>query len=882
MSLLKTPIRWIDNDLPPADIIERALNSAGNNNNTSNNNNNNNGSKINSNNDAFIQDREEIILSLIYHDLKIGIAYYDRLESNIYLCESWEDENFLCVQLLLHQIKPKIISIPSRMPQSLVNLLQSFSEPQDATTNTIKTTYPSDSINDNSNSYIQVLKGTDYSFESSKNRLLNLNLPNCQDYQSLERLKYLNTFIDFENKEMIRALGGLLVYLSKYLVLDEFDTLENFHINEIISFSFDHFLKLDLNTLYSLQIFNNETHPSYFSTDSSKEGLSLFGIIDKTKTTMGKRLLKSWFIRPPRKLSIIEQRHRLISFFIHPDNISFKSELIEYLSNIKDLKVILNRLKLSNNPSNGFIGIFKSLHYFLKIKSLIIQRTSNGCSGGIELFQNVHQLYPPELQQVYNNLLSTYQLDENGHVEIKDGLDQQLDQLRNIYNSMDTILTEHGEQEQTKFSQFSWINSFRFVYYPQLGCLICIPINVNVNISTQRNIPLHFLFQTNGYLYFQSDKTKELDNYFGDIHSDILDIESRIERDTIDLIISKTQLLVDIVNFSAELDCIFSLSTISKDMNFVKPEITTQHSIIDIINGKHPLQELCLPIFIPNDTYLNNEKSIVIISGPNQSGKSIYIKQIAIIVYLTHLGCFVPAERATVSLFDRIFTRISSRECNFISESSFMIDCKQISQMTRFATSNSLLVIDEYGKGTNPSDGISLLYGLLLYFLSMEKCPKILVSTHFYELIDLLHMHKEILASIHFCFMEFMIKDNSLNFNNLKNNNNQYSQNRNMDFIPLFKLKQGLSNSSFGLACAKNAGVPIDILERAQQIMDHQKRYKKIDCNLLTPIPSNRNRLAFYNNLLSFLDEYDPSKDNIQPLLNIIQGHQHQNHTQTH
>jgi len=210
-----------------------------------------------------------------------------------------------------------------------------------------------------------------------------------------------------------------------------------------------------------------------------------------------------------------------------------------------------------------------------------------------------------------------------------------------------------------------------------------------------------------------------------------------------------------------------------------------------------------------------------------------------------------------------------------------MIDCKQISQMTRFATSNSLLVIDEYGKGTNPNDGISLLYGLLLYFLSMEKCPKMLVSTHFHELLDLLNMHREVIDHIKFSSMEFMIRQpqqpqslkttitNTIG-GSVGSGRYQESQNRMIDFVPLFKLKDGISNSSFGLACAKNAGVPLDILERAQQIMEHQKRFKKIDCNLLTPIPSNRDRLVSYNNLLDFLDTYDPSKDSIQPLLDII------------
>ncbi|EFA85304.1 DNA mismatch repair protein [Heterostelium album PN500] len=765
---------WIDNEQPDDNII---LNFKNNNNKANKNNEttlsppippfnkdeqyNNSIAKYNIDNDEYQVDDDNDtlmnimnynnnnILAVIYFKLKLGIAYYDSNLSILYVSECWEDDTFTCLSMVKQQVCPKTIIIPSRMPEKFIDAVHKMEEGQ--------------SFN------VHFSKSNDFSFDNGKNKLLNIKLPiDSNDFH--QKQLYLERILDFSQSEMIKAIGGLLVYLPKYLALDEFETLENFKLNEIICFSFDQFLSINTNSLYSLQIFANE----------------------KTKSVIGKRKLKSWFMRPPRNREIIEERYDLISYFTDNSNTPLTLSLVGCLSNIKDLHMILNKLNLSQNPERYLINIYTSLQSFLRI-GILIEQNSPTISFLVKIVTLSLEPIITLLQQ-YENTFIIDDLHKNV-LNIKYGIDSQLDKLREVYNSMGSILTQSGEEEKSYFGGIPWITSFHFVYYPQLGCLICVPINPNYPLPQQKDLKgLDFIFQTSQYIYFQNQKTKELDDYFGDIHNDILDIEGRIQRVVIDEILKISNALIEVSNYCSELDAIISMAIVSKESNFVRPTINSE-SILEIKNGRHPLQELCTNTFIPNDTELTGKykyitinskdsqltnlsesKSTMIITGPNQSGKSIYLKQVGIIVYLAHLGCFVPAESANISLCDKIFTRISTRESNSISESSFMIDCKQVAQMTKFATSNSLLLIDEYGKGTIPQDGISLLYGLIIHFIVKDRSPKILLSTHFYEIFKLIsEKHAD---RISFNSTQFLIEKANSN----TNNNITFDT-----FIPLYK-----------------------------------------------------------------------------------------------
>lgn len=255
------------------------------------------------------------------------------------------------------------------------------------------------------------------------------------------------------------------------------------------------------------------------------------------------------------------------------------------------------------------------------------------------------------------------------------------------------------------------------------------------------------------------------------------------------------------------MDAIVSLGTIAFEYDFVKPEIVNENVIV-IKNGRHPLQCISVPSFVPNDTYISPDKNIAVITGPNSSGKSVYIKQVGLLVYLAHLGSFLPAEKAIIGITDKILTRITSQESVSSPQSAFTLDLCQMSKIIRSHTPRTLCLIDEFGKGTTPVDGIALLATCIKRFVQQKA--KVFFVVHFTEVL-----HKDIIDctlenSITPFRMEMLTEKNSQGSNDLAE----------VDATPLFALKLGVAPSSEGLACARAAGMRSSILQRASNIKD--------------------------------------------------------------
>lgn len=256
-----------------------------------------------------------------------------------------------------------------------------------------------------------------------------------------------------------------------------------------------------------------------------------------------------------------------------------------------------------------------------------------------------------------------------------------------------------------------------------------------------------------------------------------------------------------------EFNALLALARGAEKYGWSRPHVVDE-SIIHIKGGRHPLQELVVPSFIPNDCNMPQDDTVsgraraMILTGPNQSGKSIYLKQVAIIVYLTHIGSFVPADQADIGLTDKILTRISAKESVSRNESAFAIDLRQITQSVRFATSRTLVLVDEFGKGTNGDDGAGLLAGLVDHFLSFEKPPRLLLATHFHELIE----------------GNFLRENGQLVFAHMSVQVNANADRTEDEVVYLFQLLEGYSSSSMGSRCAALNGVPRAIVERSEAI----------------------------------------------------------------
>ena len=328
---------------------------------------------------------------------------------------------------------------------------------------------------------------------------------------------------------------------------------------------------------------------------------------------------------------------------------------------------------------------------------------------------------------------------------------------------------------------------------------------VTHTIPTQQT-GFRFVFAQSGVHYFKHFIVDALDESIGDIKSDIADRQRTLLLQVEDHMLEAEAPLQNLTIALSTLDALISLGTLAVEQHLTAPEIVDEPVVL-IKAGRHLLQELTVDNFVPNDTFLSREKNIALISGPNASGKSVYLKQVALIVYLAHIGSFVPCERARIGLVDRILTRISSTETVSAPQSAFALDLQQVSRMLRSHTTRSLCLIDEFGKGTMPVDGIALLASVVKHF--SEHGGVAMFVLHFTEILHDAVLTAQTMQSVSCFRMEMM---------QLPVSQDQEEEDHYQERTPLYTLKKGVTISSEGIPCARNAGIHINILNRASEI----------------------------------------------------------------
>ncbi|CAN1339824.1 DNA mismatch repair protein MSH5, partial [Linum perenne] len=383
-----------------------------------------------------------------------------------------------------------------------------------------------------------------------------------------------------------------------------------------------------------------------------------------------------------------------------------------------------------------------------------------------------------------------------------------LDELRQIYEELPEFLQQVSAVEVAQLPDLTRGDLLpSVVYIHQIGYLLCIFNEKLDDISLKKLHDCEFVFsdadgETKRFFY-RTSKTRELDELLGDIYHKILDMERAITRDLVSHILQFSAHLLKAIDFVAELDCLLSLALVARQNNYVRP-VLTEDPLIDIQNGS---QKVSLIIYDADSL-----GRIHVITGPNYSGKSIYIKQVALIVFLSHIGSFVPADAATVGLTDRIFCAMGSKLMT-AEQSTFMIDLHQVGMMLRQATFRSLCLLDEFGKGTLTEDGVGLLGGTISHFIASEDPPKVLLCTHLTELFNQSCLPESHRVKFH-TMSVLRPDDNSMGAE---------------EIVFLYRLVPGHAHLSYGLHCALLAemffrsilvGVPEEIIRRAAVILD--------------------------------------------------------------
>ncbi|RCH88492.1 MutS protein msh5 [Rhizopus azygosporus] len=808
---------------------------------------------------------------------KLGYSFYSGETLKLYVMEdALESNDFSYTDALITQFMLKSILIPDSSSDEFVNFLQGYDE-----TIMIRRIATKEFAFDKGrytvlNWYIDYVHSQQDNVSTVGTDVINYNMilvdpeqgNKTHSYLQLEGLINLN-----ESQLTIGCAGVLLKHIRKHEQqnVDSVDeSRSSLQPTFLEVFSSDAYMHVSLDVARSLSIFEYDSHPNMHQ-KRGKEGHSLFGLLNKTKSILGQYRLKEWVMRPTTIRKTIEERHAFIEFLIRSDVREELQELRSYLSQIKNIHRLLSKVKEHKATPNDWQHILKFAYYSICIFGLLSQIQSINSAEQLPIFQSI-QDHTPDIEDMkvvgtdINNLIDFEASKHEGRNIIKGKLDAELDFLKSRYENMDTYLLEVAQEIGSNLPH-EIKAALNVVYFPQLGYLIVLPKyrqasesgnqsnhSQSTAISDDPYLCLsgfELQFTTADSLYYKNERTKELDRTIGDIHSMITDKEIEIIQGLSERVLGHTKQFSGIADILSSLDCLASLAIVALKFNYTKPKMTDTNEL-KIVQGRHPLQELCVDVFIPNDTHLEGGKgfeyaqdslslftksvrasdqneasksistainSIQVVTGANFSGKSVYLKQVALITYMAHIGSFVPAQETIIGITDRIYTRIQTLETILKPQSAFAYDLQQLKKALHNSTSRSLVIIDEFGKGTESTDGASLFCSVLGYFLSMtDNCPKVLASTHFHDVIsqNILSIQDRItLSQTEILYQELSEIE---------------GEPKKDEAVFLYRIVPGNSYlSSFGIWCAGIAGLPISIVERALLLSEKYAKGDEID-----------------------------------------------------
>ena len=571
-----------------------------------------------------------------------------------------------------------------------------------------------------------------------------------------------------DDKEGIVAAGAILFYLE----LTEHNDLSN--ITSLSRIEDDQFMWLDKFTVKNLELIF----------PSSRDSVTLKSVVDKTLTPMGSRLMSRWILNPLLDIKQIEYRQEFVSSFISDENV--RDYIIESMSEISDIERITSKIALNRATPREIIYLKNSL---LSVEDLKLQLKNSGFNN-FKLWANDVPKSREVIKKIDESLNDEASLLSSGKV-IKTGYNKELDKLRSISDGGKNILLKIQNEEIEK----TGISSLKIAYNKVFGYYLEVT-NAHKDKVPSSWIRKQTLVNAERYI---TEELKEYEETILNADEKILVIERELYLNLLEDLSNDISTLQEISRSVAFLDCVLSFSTLAISSNLNKP-IISEEKKIEIRKGRHLIIEKTLPpdeLYIPNDIFLDNStQQIIIITGPNMSGKSAIIRQVALIVILAQIGSYVPAESSNIGIVDKIFTRVGASDNISKGESTFMVEMMETSSIMNNLTDRSLVLMDEIGRGTSTYDGISIAWSIVEYLHNQKNIhPKTLFATHYHELNQL----EEKLERV--------------------KNYNVSVEEINDEIIFLRKLIPGGSEHSFGINVAQLAGMPNQILIRAYEVL---------------------------------------------------------------
>ena len=596
--------------------------------------------------------------------------------------------------------------------------------------------------------------------------------------------KYQNIYQNISDARIVNSIKLLLYYL------DVLQKRNLSHFQEVVIKEKEQYLEMDIHTKRNLELTE--------CLRTKERTYSLLWLLDNTKTAMGSRKLKYFIENPLLDINKINKRYDIVSKLL--EEFILAEELRNDLYEVYDLERLCGKLSFGSANGKDLLQLKASLKVLPSIKEKLEK------IGFYEKITTMSDLYDLLEKSIYEEPPNTI---KEGYL-IKDGYSSELDELKDLSRGGKDFISrfETEERERTGIKGLKVGFNKVFGYYIEIS-----KSYLNMVTDDMGYIRKQTLANCERFI---NPILKEKEDLILSSEDKIINLEYNLFieiRDKCKEYIPELQRTAKVIS---EIDVLSSFALVSEKYNYIRPIITTGNEI-KVLNSRHPVVERVLKgeEYVPNDIIMDNNTDILLITGPNMAGKSTYMRQLGIIAIMAQIGCFVPAEEATLPIFDKIFTRIGASDDLVSGESTFMVEMMEASRAIKYATRNSLILFDELGRGTATFDGMSLAQAILEYVANKIKC-KTLFSTHYHELTD----------------MEKTIP-------NLKNKHvSAVEENSNITF--LHKVKDGSVDKSYGINVAKLAGLPDEVIDRASGILNiYENKEKKTDTIIQTTLPLN-------------------------------------------
>lgn len=554
------------------------------------------------------------------------------------------------------------------------------------------------------------------------------------------------------------------------------------HIRKIVSLATQDHVLLDKSTIINLELFSTIR-------DHESKG-TLLSVIDQTTTSMGGRLMKQWLRTPLSNKRAIEERHEVISIFLQAQ--SGYQELREISKGVNDIERLVSRLSVGLGNARDMINLKNSLMIVLHLKKKLEKYKSPLLKRLTESIKSKPQQnsITTLIDYIEKNIVDEPPISIREGGMIQNGISEELDKLRDIVGgSRDWIATlEKEERERTG------INSLKIRFNQVFGFYIEIS-KANLSAVPETYFRKQTLVNAERFI---TEELKEQEEIILHAEEKINDLEYALFQEVLTTILAHVDVIQSAAESIAAVDCLLSFTFVAEKGNYCQPKMT-QSGRINIKNGRHPVVETLLPDnkqFVPNDVVLDDSHELLLITGPNMAGKSVFIRQVALLVLLAQMGSFIPAEDAEISIVDQIFVRSGASDVITSGLSTFMVEMVETAYILHHATKNSLIIMDEIGRGTSTFDGISIAWAVAQYLITQQNPPKTLFATHYHELQNLEEKFPQKIKNFHMSVAD-------------------------TKGAPVFlhTIQAGGASHSFGVAVAKLAGLPDEVIRSATTML---------------------------------------------------------------